>query len=438
MTSITFQIDDLMCSRIQPILMHFLQTSLCTDQWCIDSLARLTADQLLLLIEHPVGNASLQALFGRCCATPSTRVTVLSRLATTLPRSYEHKYGSLIWQDVISCCSEVDDGLLLDLLSEHLLPMSQHPTGHFVLVSLIETFSSHPRMLSTLWTKLIAGDDDPGADHQRFWELATRIHGHRLLQGFLSSTDGVAHTDVCQHLIRHAIPLAHHAQGNYIIQSMLKSSVAVEHESALLARWEGKFAGMACHKFASNVVETCLRTVSRAWSDRIVNELLQRVELLIQHRYGNFVLQTATETTMQPRLRALLARAIEGELQNLSGGLHAKWSTIAGHLSERPSMAKSQHPSPPCFFPMPLPPPPPHFFPIYPHPMFFPPMMHPMHFPMPAPIPPTFAPIPPTPAPIATPAPISTPAPSDDDDFDPVREIQMLLNEANFEEGCDC
>ena len=73
-----------------------------------------------------------------------------------------------------------------------------------------------------------------------------------------------------------------------------------KHSSALTkfaSQFEGKYQQLSAQKFSSNVVEKCLKVFTDSEKAKIVFELLAvpQFELMLQHPYSNYVIQSALQ-----------------------------------------------------------------------------------------------------------------------------------------------
>ena len=78
-----------------------------------------------------------------------------------------------------------------------------------------------------------------------------------------------------------------------------------------------KSSTLACHKFASNVMETCLKHCPTSQKDILIGELLHpsnpeapTVSSIARDQYGNYVLQRALEVASSEQKDALVAELL--------------------------------------------------------------------------------------------------------------------------------
>lgn len=128
--------------------------------------------------------------------------------------------------------------------------------------------------------------------------------------------------------------MVYHFKDNYAVQELLETA-GKDTMSCLISKWIGNIVTMSTNKFASNVVEKCLRLADADCRTIIVREIIHGAPYLITHRYGNFVLQTAVEMC-EGVLRKEMSSAILDALEKsqMRGNVRQKWIAIANQMSE--------------------------------------------------------------------------------------------------------
>ncbi|KDD71892.1 hypothetical protein H632_c4217p0, partial [Helicosporidium sp. ATCC 50920] len=124
-----------------------------------------------------------------------------------------------------------------------------------------------------------------------------------------------------------ALELSQDPFGNYVVQYVLDLRDP-ESSAAVMARLDGHWAGLAVQKFASNVVEKCLKQEDDSLGparDRCVQEMLRSEQLpaLLHDPFANYVVQSALAAT-SGRLHADLVDAMRPHLATLRGSAHGK------------------------------------------------------------------------------------------------------------------
>jgi len=95
--------------------------------------------------------------------------------------------------------------------------------------------------------------------------------------------------------------LALNQYGNYVVQNILESGSA-DQVSCLIEKFKGYYYSFSIHKFASNVIEKCIRNASNDEKNEIFNEIIydgesqdERIRTMIGDRFGNYVIQRVLE-----------------------------------------------------------------------------------------------------------------------------------------------
>jgi hypothetical protein len=96
--------------------------------------------------------------------------------------------------------------------------------------------------------------------------------------------------------------LAINQYGNYVIQNILESGPD-EDVTRLIRAFTGSFYQFSMHKFASNVIEKCIRRASSAQRQAIFGEIIgepgrwenSRILRMASEQFGNYVIQRIIE-----------------------------------------------------------------------------------------------------------------------------------------------
>lgn len=212
-------------------------------------------------------------------------------------KAYDHKMSSKVFQHLLKqSIQSADDA---QWFADTILPqmeiytMVNHPTGIFVVLVLIEAMRTHLGTASQVWQAMV--DSAHMENEQVVWALCTCSSGQRVLQSFLpESSSSLVADPIFVYLFPHLTELAAHAFGNYAVQHVMK--VAPPHVlHAIVCMWNGRLATMACHKFSSVVLETLMRLAPTWTTMSMIHELIVDAHVIMHDRYGNFVLQTAAD-----------------------------------------------------------------------------------------------------------------------------------------------
>lgn len=130
---------------------------------------------------------------------------------------------------------------------------------------------------------------------------------------------------ICTMVYDHMDRLHNHPVGNYLIQWLIKDPY---YRARYLRGYHGQIGLISQQKFSSIVMETCIELECIRPTPPFMNmmdELIQAIPNLIQHMYGNYVLQTALRHA-PPDVQSRMTVSIESTLATLRDDIRQKWS----------------------------------------------------------------------------------------------------------------
>jgi hypothetical protein len=118
--------------------------------------------------------------------------------------------------------------------------------------------------------------------------------------------------DLVREVLRSAPDLATNQYGNYVVQNILEAR-RPEHVSVLVRAFRGRFYEFSIHKFASNVIEKCIRGAGRAEQITIFTEIIgeegayedERIATMVADQFGNYVMQRIIEYGTESQQNAI-------------------------------------------------------------------------------------------------------------------------------------
>ncbi|KAL9258772.1 putative pumilio homolog 7, chloroplastic [Drosera capensis] len=124
-------------------------------------------------------------------------------------------------------------------------------------------------------------------------DLGTHQYGCCVLQKCVMHSKGADQQNLIAAISANAILLAEDPYGNYVVQNIIENKIPTAAKG-IIPQFEGHFVRLSTNKFSSNVVEKCLAHIEEC-RPKIVHELLStpHFEELVQHPYGNYVIQSA-------------------------------------------------------------------------------------------------------------------------------------------------
>lgn len=110
----------------------------------------------------------------------------------------------------------------------------------------------------------------------------------------------------------YAATLAVNQYGNYVVQNIL-SAGKPEHITTLIEQFTGHFYEFSIHKFASNVIEKCIRQANKQQKMAIFTEIIgtegnydeTRIYKMIMDQFGNYVIQRIIEFGSESQQNAI-------------------------------------------------------------------------------------------------------------------------------------
>eukprot|EP00939_MAST-03C_sp_MAST-3C-sp1_P000944 g944.t1 len=155
------------------------------------------------------------------------------------------------------------------------------------------------------------------------YDFATHPYGCRVIQRILEYCSAMSQTKALMREIeKAATALMQDMYGNYVIQHIIQHGTKSER-AALIDRVRGNMLSFSQHKFASNVVECCLKYGSLLQRKDLVDEILKKdecgitpLEIMIKDPFANYVVQKVVDV-VDARQRAVVTKHIKAQAQYL-------------------------------------------------------------------------------------------------------------------------
>ncbi|ESW15078.1 hypothetical protein PHAVU_007G042200 [Phaseolus vulgaris] len=159
---------------------------------------------------------------------------------------------------------------------------------------------------------------------QNCYDIAVNRCGCCNIQKCIQHDDVPAFYDLVDNLISNAEGLAKDQYGNYVMQYLVKRKI-LEINAMLVSQLRYKYVGLSTNKYASNVVEDLLHYSGTENTAIIVEEIMKSPNFLqlVQHQYGNYVVQRALQFT-EGSLHESLCDIILSNHSRLNSCLHGK------------------------------------------------------------------------------------------------------------------
>ncbi|CEM39495.1 unnamed protein product [Vitrella brassicaformis CCMP3155] len=275
-------------------------------------------ENLTTLMTDSYGNYLCQQLFQACSIRQ--RKNMLEKLRPNATRIAKDRRGTHALQSLIGLLSTAEEEvMLIDTLRDHLVELASDCNGTHVVQRMLICFTEQ-------------GVDE--VFHQirnNITEVAQSPYGLCVVKKCITlATEGSRfHQAMLHTLCTHAMHLVQSPYGNYAVQH------AMDHwpEDAvrrILHCFRGKMLSLSIQKFSSNVVEKCIEKADPALRAEFVGELIKpdKMAVLIQSSYGNYVVQKALELS-DPEQAKAIQKAINKNLKTLQNHrLRTKWERI--------------------------------------------------------------------------------------------------------------
>ena len=215
--------------------------------------------------------------------------------------------------------------LVLEFFLEDIQKVVEQPNGCRVLQKFIETTSPEniDKIFLALLPNFVSLCSSQNGNHiaQRFIifipdripeiikaitpytiKLVVDNWGCRVIQQLFDKLDINELTPLVNQVLSCADKLATNQFGNYVVQNILTSKKP-EYMEALIQSFKGHFFEFSMHKFASNVIEKCIRNADKRQQQEIFNEIIgcegaydePKILEMVSDQFGNYVIQRIIE-----------------------------------------------------------------------------------------------------------------------------------------------
>ena len=247
-------------------------------------------------------------------ATKEQQQRLLRFFLADAKRVIEHANGCRVLQKFIECTDTKNVDALFVALKEKLIDLCRSLNGNHIVQRFIEILHGRvDEIIEILKPHLV--------------ELGVDNCGCRVVQKLFDIMSIDKLEPLVGEVLKHAQRLATNQYGNYVVQSILKAE-RKEHVLALIKAFTGHFYEFSVHKFASNVIEKCIRGATPDQRERIFEEIIgeegnyrsDRILTMIQDQFGNYVLQRIIEFGTKSQQNAINDVAYEhyDELCNIN------------------------------------------------------------------------------------------------------------------------
>jgi len=258
------------------------------------------------------GNYMCQTLFQSCSSYQ--RLSLLKAMEPHLLGIAKECKGTHSLQTLISLSNlPEEEEVYRNAFKGHVLELTTHPNASHVVQRLLITFKSRDFVLEELKGSI------------------KRLSMNKM--GLCVIKKCVNEEFVCKELMQDPIVLMQDPYGNYAMQ------LTVEHwleecSEPMMKAMKSKVAQLCIQKYASNVIEKCLKEPSMR--SMIIHELIteNKLPLLMNCPYGCYVLRTAAFEA-ENELKVLLRQSIFNSMPNITQKkLKSRWEEILKKLNQ--------------------------------------------------------------------------------------------------------
>ncbi|KAJ0801087.1 putative armadillo-like helical, pumilio domain-containing protein [Helianthus annuus] len=195
-----------------------------------------------------------------------------------------HGYGTRAMQKLIELLKSAEDrSLMVSALRRITLTLTKNTNGHHVIQHCLKSFNVDEvqPILNVVADNCL--------------DIATDKSGCCVLQLCVLHADEASKERLMTEIIENALDLSEHPYGFVCPSSFCDYRVIPEVTAHILKKLAGNFVNLAMNKYASNVVEKCVKDAPDDLSTPIIREIINSPNFLglIQHPFGNYVAQSA-------------------------------------------------------------------------------------------------------------------------------------------------
>ena len=270
-------------------------------QECSQAERAVIFDALAPLLHELVFDQFANFAIQKLCedATPEQQQIFLKFFLSDINNIVEHSIACRVLQKFIECTNTANVDKLFVALKPNIMDLCFSQNGNHIVQRFVIAL---PDRLQDI-IKSILPNVIP---------LAIDNCGCRIVQRLFEQYKSTQLAPIVQEVLKHAVDLATNQYGNYVIQYILQSDCR-EYVSALLKAFKGKFYQFSIHKFASNVIEKCIRGATEEERQELFSEIIgtkgrfnnARILSMVEDQFGNYVIQRIIEFGTQEQQNAV-------------------------------------------------------------------------------------------------------------------------------------
>jgi hypothetical protein len=213
----------------------------------------------------------------------------------------DHPISCRVLQKFIETASKVNIVAVFDVMRSKMMDLCLSQNGNHIVQKFIELL---PEKV----------DDVIGLIREDVVRLALDNCGCRVVQRLFEKYSVDVLESLVSKVLRSAKDLATNQYGNYVVQNILEAKCPA-HISILVQQFRGHFYEFSIHKFASNVIEKCIRGARKSEQIVIFSEVIgeegayedNRIATMVGDQFGNYVIQRIIEYGTESQQNAIYA-----------------------------------------------------------------------------------------------------------------------------------
>ena len=252
---------------------------------------------VLDLADDMFGNYVVQKLLERGSQAEAERLA--GRLRGHVLRFTLNKYGCRVVQKALECVGEeLRETLAGELAGNIVKCVFSQDGNHVIQVSLLTLAPRGAQFIVEAFCGHV-------------YECAVHPYGCRVIQLILDKSPVEQTRIIVPELVDNLIPLVRDQYGNYVVQCVVTNDKDPEARAAVAAGFAGSCVALAQNKFASNVLEVCLKHCTLHDKLCIAREIVMAppppmsqvppIVTLAENQYGNYVVQSVLDVVTQDK-----------------------------------------------------------------------------------------------------------------------------------------
>ena len=298
----------------EPLALSWLQ-KVCEDGQPheLDAIFEVLRTEQVEVFTDPTTSTIIPVIFGK--VKPEQQLQLLEKLQANFSNVAFNMHGTRVIQKVIEQINPTSAdqiALVVASLAHQVTQLVKDLNGNHIIQECLQTFP--PEANQTIHDVLAA----------RVVEFGTHRHGCCVLQRCIEHGNNEQKMRLVTEIINNGLFLVQDPFGNYLLQYILEMDIDVINVK-VIRQFLGHIPALSMNKFASNVIEKCLKIAPDDIRTPVIEEIGDRTKLplLLQDQYANYVVQTALHTCNQQQFYQLQA-TIRPLLQLIKNTPHGK------------------------------------------------------------------------------------------------------------------